>query len=251
MEPRDPSGADWKPRRFLDLTLGEPARDLAVEDALLAEMEATGEGIVRAWESPTTCVVLGASSKLREDVDVAACDEAGVPILRRGSGGGTVVIGPGALNLTITAPIASHPALRAVDRAQRFLMEQLAEALRDADPRVQMLGSGDLAIGERKFCGSAQRRLRRGLLVHLSLLYRFDLPLIFRLLRIPARQPEYRRGRVHEDFIANLGLPREAILAAARAAWGRDLSPDDPEIWRDRAATATPHYADPAWVGRF
>lgn len=252
MEALDPPDRRWKPGRFLDLTIGDPVRDLAAEDALLAEVEATGEGLIRAWESPTTCIVLGASSKLLEDVDVEACAREGVPILRRGSGGGTVAIGPGALNLSIAAPIAGHPELRAVDRAQRFLMEQLAEALREHDPRVRMLGSGDLAIGDRKFCGSAQRRLRRGLLVHLSLLYRFDLPLIGRMLKVPARQPEYRRGRPHGDFVTNLGLPREAIIAAARSAWGEDLAPEDPEAWRARvAAIPAPHYADPAWVERF
>jgi lipoate-protein ligase A len=74
----------------------------------------------------------------------------------------------------------------------------------------------DLAIGDRKFAGHAQRRTRTTLLHHGTILYDFDLGCVGRLLREPARQPAYRRGRSHADFLVNVPLALEALLARLR-----------------------------------
>ena len=63
-------------------------------------------------------------------------------------------------------------------------------------------------LGDRKCGGSAQRRLKHWFMVHCSILYDFPIERIVRYLAIPRRQPEYRQGRDHHDFLSNLGLPR-------------------------------------------
>ena len=72
---------------------------------------------------------------------------------------------------------------------------------------------------QRKFAGSAQRRLKHHFLIHVSILYNFPLPLISRYLGTPRRLPDYRAGRSHEEFVTNLGLPRDRLLGALRSAW--------------------------------
>ena len=141
--------------------------------------------MLRAWEAPELAVVMGASCRLREAVAIDACRADGVPIGRRSSGGGAVLIGPGALNLAVILPIAADPGLLAVDSAQRLILSRLADRLRRLGPPVEVLGSGDLTIGLRKFSGSAQRRLKRYLLVHATVLYDFPLPLVSRYLGSP------------------------------------------------------------------
>jgi len=76
---------------YLDLTLASVAENLALDEALLLEAEASGSGeILRFWEWPTPTVILGAGSRLTEDVNQLACQADRVAILRRSSGGGTV-----------------------------------------------------------------------------------------------------------------------------------------------------------------
>jgi lipoate-protein ligase A len=81
----------------------------------------------------------------------------------------------------------------------------IADALRAAFgiPAVQR-GTGDLCLGDRKFLGSSLFRRRRLLFYQASLLVSADLTLLDRYLAHPSREPEYRRGRPHADFVVNL-----------------------------------------------
>jgi lipoate-protein ligase A len=238
---------------YLDHTLPHLEANLALDEALLLAAEESEIGpILRLWESPVFAVVLGASSRLREDVYTDICQAEGVAIGRRSSGGGTVVIGPGALNVTVVLSRESGPGLHAVDTAQHFVLERIATSLRQHDPRVQVLGSGDLTTDRRKFAGSAQRRLRHHFLVHVSILYNFPLERIGRYTALPKRQPRYREGRTHQDFLVNLTLPRNALLEAILNAWlsgpePAELSELPTERVRELVRTK---FGDPAWVYR-
>ena len=246
-------GAPPRVGRFLDRTLPGIAANLALDEALLQVAEDGGPGgVLRLWEAIAPAVVLGASGRWRDEVNVEACRAAGVPIARRSSGGGTVVVGPGALNAAVVLPIAAAPGLEAVDVAQLYVLGRIAAAIRRHGPAVEVRGSGDLTLGPRKFSGSAQRRLRRHFLVHATILYDFPLGLIPRYLGTPARQPAYRAGRPHGEFVTNLPLPRPLLVDALRAAWlateGQVIEAEVPgEMVAELVATK---YADPGWIER-
>jgi lipoate-protein ligase A len=229
--------------------------NLALDEALLQAVEA-GEvaPLVRVWEWPRLAVVLGASSHHAEDVHLEACQADGVPLTRRASGGGTVMLGPGALNVTIVLPVALAEGLESVDRAHAYVLERLAESLRGQGVPVDVQGSGDLAIGGRKCAGSAQRRLKRHFLVHTSILDMMDLTAIARYLAQPRRQPDYRQGRPHTEFVTNLNLGRPGLVAAIQAAW---CAPRPETLgfaalpWTRAAALVAEKYSDPSWIRRF
>jgi lipoate-protein ligase A len=210
---------------LLDLTLDTVEENLALEEALLIEADLGRSGsVLRLWELPRHAVVLGASRRLADDVLVENCKADQVPVARRSSGGGTVVIGPGALNVTLVLPETAAPGLAAVQAAQRFVLDRIAAAMREQGLDVEVLGSGDLTFDGRKFGGSAQRRLRQWFLVHCSILYDFSLTRISRYLKDPDRQPTYRQGRSHHDFLRNLDLPRKIIHEMIRLAWAPSSS---------------------------
>jgi lipoate-protein ligase A len=246
--------------QVLDLTMPGVLANLALDEALLIEADrddggdGNGGAVLRCWELPGPAVVMGASCRMGEAVNVAACRRDGVPIARRASGGGTVLIGPGAFNLTVILPIASTPGGAAVGEVQRWILGKVADRLRALGPPVEVLGSGDLTIGGRKCSGSAQRRLKRCLLVHASILYDLPAGRIARYLGAPPRrQPEYRAGRDHSSFLTNLPLPRDAIRRAFLDAW----LPPGVEAEQARVPEAlvdelvATRYADPAWTERF
>ena len=97
---------------FLDLSLPTLEANLALDEALLLEADAgRGSEVLRFWEWPTPAVVLGSGCKLAEDVDEARCAADHVPIVRRSSGGGTVLLGAGCLCFSLVLAYERSPLL--------------------------------------------------------------------------------------------------------------------------------------------
>ena len=99
--------------RYLDLTLPTPEENLALDEALLDEAELS-EGpteTLRFWEAGGEMVVVGRSSVVDDEVRVEACRRAGVPILRRASGGAAVLAGPGCLMYAAVLDCRRRPEL--------------------------------------------------------------------------------------------------------------------------------------------
>ena len=209
-----------RPIRLLDLTLPSPAENLALDEALLDEVEENGgDPVLRFWESDRHFVVLGRACRLSEEVCAEACRQDGVPVLRRASGGGTVLQGPGCLSYALVLPLDRYPELAAIRSTNRFILERIAAALREWEPAVAFRGISDLAIGDMKISGNAQRRTRRGLLFHGTILHGMPVDLIARYLTQPKRQPDYRADRPHHTFVRTIDAPAQSIKQAIAAAW--------------------------------
>ena len=213
---------------YLHLTLPTPEENLALEEALLdeAENDATQANVLRVWESTSHVVVLGSGCRFEEDVREEACRADGVPILRRASGGGTVLLGPGCLNFCVVLAYERAPALETIGGAFAFVLARVRAALGQVGLDVEQRGISDLVYQGRKVSGSGQRRRRRIVLVHGTLLYGFDVALIERYLPlpIPKRRPAYRRDRSHREFVGNLPVDPKALHSALRAVWNADLA---------------------------
>ncbi len=116
--------------KFLDWTFETPEENLACEEALLDLCEeGRGPEILRFWKPRDYFAVAGYSNKIQTEIRVEACEKKGVPILRRASGGGTVLQGPGCLNYSLILKIDRHPEFKTITSATRFIMETHAEAL--------------------------------------------------------------------------------------------------------------------------
>ena len=165
------------------------------------------------WESARPAVILPRRGAPEPWAHVTACAARGVPLLRRESGGGAVVVGPGCLNVALVLSLDRRPWLAGVERSYRRLLGRTAAALAVGGIAVR---STDLALRGRKFAGHAQRRGRRALLHHGVLLYDFDLDLVPALLAEPPRRPAWRGNRTHREFLTNAPLARDEIVRRLR-----------------------------------
>jgi lipoate-protein ligase A len=210
--------------QYMDLSHAEPGANLTEDERLLDTAESGGGGeVLRFWESPEYFVVVGYGNKAETEVNLPACRQRGIPVLRRCSGGGTVVQGPGCLNYALVLSIAQRPGLENITAANRYIMARncaaLAGTLKSPAAKVAVQGHTDLAWNGLKFSGNAQRRRRHFLLFHGTFLLDFNLAMISELLPPPSRQPEYRANRPHENFLINLNIPAETVKVALRQAW--------------------------------
>lgn len=185
----------------------EAAMELAFDEALLVSADAGHSGAcLRFWELSSPAVVLGRSSKVDWETNRAFCDARGVGIYRRCSGGASIVAGPGCLMYSAVLSIESVPQIAKIDAAHEYVMSRVAAAARRQFPEVQREGICDLAWRGRKFSGNALRIARRHVLYHGTLLHAGDLALISQCLEFAPRQPEYRQGREHQDFVTNVAV---------------------------------------------
>jgi lipoate-protein ligase A len=236
--------------QFLDLTLPSLAENIALDEALLLAAEsADGGELLRFWEWPAPAVMLGSGGRLTDDVDETLCTAEDVPILRRSSGGGTVLLGRGCLLYTLVLSYQRDPALSDIRQSYRFILGCLAAALAAGVGPIESAGISDLVFEGRKFSGTAQQRKRSFLLHHGTLLYDMDLSLIPRYLREPPRQPDYRGGRSHLAFVGNLPLSGGEIKQRLRYLWSADEAQVTwPKEEVKRLVVAK--YDDPQWTRR-
>jgi len=210
--------------KYLELSYAEAAQNLACDEALLEIFEQTddGEELLRLWQAEQFFVVLGHGDKWREEVDASACAANGIPVLRRCSGGGTVLQGPGCFNYSLILR-QDNFAAGSVRAAFDFVLARHCRCLEPViGSPVFIKGISDLTLGERKFSGNAQYRKRRYVLVHGTFLLDFDLCSMEKFLRIPKRQPDYRRQRGHSDFLVNLAVDAARLRKSLRSCWSAE-----------------------------
>ena len=208
------------PMSWFDFTLPTLAENLALDDVLLAEVDADPtRGLLRFWELDCHAVVLGRSNRAEIEADLDACRQEHIPVVRRSSGGGAVVIGPGCLAYSLVLPLTDEQRALGVASLTKRLMERIALGLRAVLPGATACGTSDLADDGRKFSGNAQRWLSNAFLHHGTILYDFDLPRIGRYLRTPSRQPDYRDSRDHAAFVTNVDASRETLVGLLATAW--------------------------------
>ena len=206
----------------LDLTLDSPAENLACDEVLLDYCENGGApaGVLRWWQPARHFVVLGYACRIGDEVNRDFCLKNQIPIHRRCSGGGTVLLGPGCFNYSLVLPITMDSALAGISGTNGYILHRLLRALQPlVQNTIQKLGQTDLANGNRKFSGNAQRRKKDFILFHGTFLLNTDLSLMENALPFPPRQPEYRLNRSHADFVMNLGIDAILLKNALAREW--------------------------------
>jgi lipoate---protein ligase len=209
---------------LIEFTAPTLQENLAFDEAMLeaadqwSAEEKSFPDSLRLWEMPQACVILGRGSKI-DEANADRCRVDGVPILRRCSGGASVVAGPGCLMYSLVLSLERQPELREIDKAHRIVMGRMAVAVQSLVTDVELHGTCDLTIRMQKISGNAVRYKRHAVLYHGTLLYDFPLEWISRYLAIPPRMPDYRQRRNHADFVRNVACDGSLLRQALIKVW--------------------------------
>ena len=238
--------------KLCELTLPLPEENLACDEVLLDLCEAGGsDELLRLWALPQYFVVVGYANKTTIEVNLPFCRQYGIPVLRRCTGGGTVLQGPGVLNYSLILRIDGARPCHSIAATNKFILERHRDALAAlACAPVEWRGQTDLAIGGLKFAGNAQRRRRHFLLFHGSFLLHLDIGLVEKALPLPSRRPDYRVNRSHADFLINLNVPPHTIKTALIKVWEAN-GVLDPLPWDQITLLAREKYALDKWNLKF
>lgn len=222
---------------FKDISFDHPQENILYDEVLLSlAEEGKSQEVLRFWESKSKFVVLGRIGKLNDDVHKNKIDEDQIPVFRRASGGGTVLQGPGCLNFTLILSKEKNPKLNDLRESYKMISGRIAEVFKTFDIDVVFKEPSDLAVakGEMKFSGNAQKRGRKFILHHGTILYDFDLADIDKYLKMPKIIPPYRQRRKHLSFVANVPVsPRplkEAFKKVFKISADEGFKPDEKQL---------------------
>lgn len=171
-----------------------------------AARPSTHRVLFRFFETRRPLVVLSSSNRAEREAFPEICRARGVPVVKRKGGGGTVVLGPGCLVLTFAFYARD---LFGNQKHFEAINGLWAEALARAGvPGACTMGISDLGVvhagAHRKIAGTSIFRRKHLLVYQGSLLVEPDFETIETLLAHPSREPGYRGGRSHRDFLCSL-----------------------------------------------
>ena len=218
-------------------------RQLRLEEKLLRSPGA-GNWCLLNDGTPDRSVVLGISGKPHQLVDVRRALDDGVRVIKRFSGGGTVIVDRDTQFVTLVMNAAAVPDLALFPRQIMDWTGSLYGGRPHgvfADVPGWQLRENDYVIGERKVGGNAQSISKDRWLHHTSFLWDFREETM-KYLTNPAKQPRYRANRSHSDFLAPLKtyLPDRNALAtrieAALEGMGLEVAPASIEQAEDAVA---------------
>jgi lipoate-protein ligase A len=246
--------------RLIELQPADALSALAAEEAVLEAVNAgAAEPAWLLWTAPARCAVLGTARPVEGDLFAARLEADDVPVWRRRSGGGTVLLGPESPAVARVERLEA-PGRGSIRESYASFSKALAAALGRLGLAARFELPADRACAGRKIAGLAQRRKRTAALVSAAVLARPLAEASARYLREPASgdAPAYRAGRAHGAFmtsLAELGLAdpvrqlREALRAELLRRGARDdaLRPEE----RRRASELARELASPQWRLRF
>lgn len=190
--------------KVIDFSFETPEENLALEEVLLQPFvkNSNVQPLIRFWENVNPCVIIGRGEHIEKQVHLNYAEEHSVKVIRRISGGGTVLHGPNNLNVSFFLPFSFQKGLENIHESYCIILSYVQKAIENlTEKKVDIKGTCDLVIGEKKFSGTAQSRKRFGILHHLTLLWETDYELMRSLLKEPEKRPEYRGDRDHRDFV--------------------------------------------------
>jgi lipoate-protein ligase A len=155
----------------------DPFYNLALEEYLLKYFQ-SNEEVFYLWRNSPS-IIVGRNQNVFEEVDLREVEKAGIPIIRRISGGGAVYHDLGNLNFSFLVPYLKEN----LNNYQKFT-EPIIRVLRKNVIPAEFYGKSDIRIGDKKISGNAQSFYQKRMIHHGTLLFDTDLDKLESFLKI-------------------------------------------------------------------
>lgn len=154
------------------------------------------------WIPDKTYLVLGASNRAEESLFLKNVKLDEIPVLKRPSGGQTVMLTPNNLIIAVVFPEPKDLLPKDIfNQINTLIILALEKA---GIQNLTMKGISDIAIAGKKILGSAIYRNKNALLYHAVLNIAEPAATFEKYLKHPGKEPDYRQGRTHNQFVTSL-----------------------------------------------
>ena len=160
------------------------------------------ESTFKIWIPDNTYIVLGAANNAEDSLNIENVISDNIPVMKRKSGGMAVVLSPKTIVIASLwyGQYLNQP--KEIFYQTNSIIIQSLEKLRIKGLSQQ--GISDIAINEKKILGSSIYKSKDKIFYHAVLNYAENTKTFERYLKHPKREPEYRKGRNHNEFVTSI-----------------------------------------------
>ncbi len=168
--------------RVIDYQEHSAFMNMAIDEAVSNHVRIGADPTIRFYGWKPSAVSIGYFQSLDDEVDLAACAENGIDIVRRRTGGGAV-FHEHEITYSVIAPEKMFS--KDIIESYRQICGWIIDSLSIVGIEAEFKPINDIVVGGKKISGNAQTRRQGVLLQHGTILYQVDVEKMFSLLKVP------------------------------------------------------------------
>ncbi|VVC02564.1 Lipoate-protein ligase A subunit 1 [Candidatus Bilamarchaeum dharawalense] len=170
--------------------------NMAIDEAIGESVSGGGSPTIRFYGWKPSAISIGYFQAIRDEVNLANCEAAGVNVVRRRTGGGAVYHDQvGEITYSVTGKVNLFP--EGIVDSYKVICSWIIDSLALLDIKAEFKPINDLISNGKKISGNAQTRRNGVLLQHGTILYSVDVDRMFSLLNVPDE-------KIKDKLIANV-----------------------------------------------
>lgn len=163
-----------------------PAAGLAADEALAGRVgRGDSEPTLRLY-TYQQCALVGRFQNISSELHLDYCQEHHIPVNRRPTGGGAILMGDGPLGVALSLPGYSDNGYSEARELMAHFSQGIVLGLKKLGIAANLRGKNDIEVDGRKIVGLGIYRAHSGgMLFHASILVDLNIPLMLRVLNTP------------------------------------------------------------------
>ena len=198
------------------------------------------------WQPPA--VSIGYFQGIDEEVDVKKCEQLGIDVVRRLTGGGSVLHES---ELTYSFITKTYP--KNIMESYSLICDPVVMCINKLGFNAKFAPLNDIVVGNKKVSGNAQTRKKNTLLQHGTILLDVDVEKMFSVLRIPSEKIKDKMISDAKSRVTGLDRTFEQVACALKESFGEKFGSetiaDNPTIQETEKTKklAREKYASEPW----
>ena len=212
------------PIRLIDTDLADPYYVTALDEAIaIARAEGKVPDTIHFYRRNPPGISVGYFKKIADDINLEECKKAGVRVVRRASGGGTIFTDKGCLIYSIARKDGGAP--EQPEETFKKVCGAIVRALAQFGIAAEYKPPNDVLIGGAKISGSAQMRKGGTALIHGTVILDTDVGLMRRVLN-GTKEITTVRGKC--GFVPEIGKLKLALAEEFAGIFGENAEQGAP-----------------------
>ena len=208
--------------RLIDMRIEDAPTQMAIDEAIaMARIKENTPNTIRLYRWKPSAVSIGYFQSIEKEVNLPACMEHGVDVIRRITGGGAVYHDyDGEITYSLVAPETDPRMPADILESYELICGAIANGLATLGVEAEFKPVNDIVAGGKKISGNAQTRRHGVVLQHGTIIVDSDIRRMFQVLRVSDAKISDKLIQAVEDRVTNLRryLGRLVGFDEARAA---------------------------------